>query len=329
MLTTPSPALIEDMKKIKGDIIILGAGGKMGPTLSILAKKASEKAKVSRKVIAVSRFSDPIAVKLLKDNGVETISCDLMKPGALNTLPDAENVIFMAGRKFGTGADACRTWAMNAWLPSITAERYRNSNIVVFSSGNLYPIVDLSTGGSRECDPIGPIGEYPMSVLARERVFEYAASEYKTRVLMFRLSYAIDLRYGVLFDIANKIINDQPVSLSATCFNCVWQGYANEAAIRSLTLADSPAQYLNVTGPEILSVRTTALEFGRIFGKEVKFTGEESTSAYISNSQKACDLFGYPSVTARQLIEWQAQYILSGERTLDKPTHFEERKGSY
>jgi nucleoside-diphosphate-sugar epimerase len=235
----------------------------------------------------------------------------------------------MAGRKFGTGADACRTWALNAWLPSITAERYRGAAVVAFSSGNIYPLVDLSTGGSRECDPVGPIGEYPMSVLARERVFEYAASEYGTRVLLFRLSYAIDLRYGVLFDIASKVLHGQPVSLSATCFNCVWQGYANEAAIRSLTLADAPAQYLNVTGPEILSVRATALAFGEIFGREVTFTGEEAPSAYISNSQKACALLGYPSVTAGQLIRWQAEYLLCGGRTLDKPTHFEERKGSY
>lgn len=329
LLTTPSQGLVDDMKNIKGDIIILGAGGKMGPTLAILAKNAAAAAGIDKKIIAVSRFSDPIAVKLLNDNGVETISADLMRHGALDELPDCDNVIFMAGRKFGTEGDACRTWAMNAWLPSITAERYKNSSITVFSSGNLYPIVKLASGGSSEKDPVGPIGEYPMSVLARERVFEYAAAEYGTRVLLFRLSYAIDLRYGVLFDIANRVINDQPVSLSATCFNCIWQGDANEAAIRSLTLADAPAAKLNVSGPETLSVRAAANRFGEIFGKEVKFTGEESDSAYISNCQKAHKLFGYPHVSAETLIDWQAEYILSGGRTLDKPTHFEERKGKY
>ena len=329
LLTTPSQGLIEDIKKIKGDIIILGAGGKMGPSLAILAKNAIQAAGIEKRVIAVSRFSDPIAVKLLHDNGVETISADLLQKGALDKLPDVENVIFMAGRKFGTGADACRTWAMNAWLPSITAERYKNSNIVAFSSGNLYPIVDLSTGGATEKTAPGPIGEYPMSVLARERVFEYAAVEYGTPVLLYRLNYAVDLRYGVLFDIANKVLREEPVSLSATCFNCIWQGDANEIAIRSLLCAEAPAAILNVTGPETLSVRTTALQFGEIFGKKVTFVGEESTSAYISNSQKCCELFGYPTVSAKKLIEWQAEYILSGERTLDKPTHFEERKGSY
>lgn len=329
MLTTPSARLIEDVKKIKGDVIILGAGGKMGPSLAILAKRAFESAGMNNRVIAVSRFSDPIAVKLLESNNIEIIPCDLMKKGALDTLPDCENVIFMAGRKFGTGTDSAKTWAMNAWLPSLTAERYKNSNIVVFSSGNIYPIVKLSGGGATENTPVGPIGEYTQSVLAREKVFEYASVEYGTRVLIYRLNYAVDLRYGVLFDIASKVYAGEPVSLSATCFNCIWQGDANEAAIRSLLYASSPISYLNITGPETLSVRATALEFGKLFDKEVTFTGEESDSAYISNASLATKLFGYPTYSAKQLIEWQAEWIKSGNRTLNKPTHFEERKGQY
>ncbi len=329
MLTEPSPALVEDVAKINGDIMVLGAGGKMGPTLCILAKNAIKRAGLQKRVIAVSRFSDEVALKLLHDHGVETISADLLDVEALNALPEVENVIYMAGRKFGTDGQECLTWAMNATLPAFVAHKFRRSNIVVFSSGNVYPIVPLASGGASEDDRVGPIGEYTMSVLARERAFEYAAMRYGTNVFIYRLNFAVDLRYGVLYDVAKKIMDGTPISLTTPCFNFIWQGSANEIAIRGLLHAASPACKMNVTGPETVSIRYAAKRLGALLGKEPVFVGEEAPSAYLNNAGRAMELFGYPSVSAETLIRWQAEYILDGGRVIDKPTHFEERKGSY
>ncbi len=329
MLTAPSVALIEDMKKIEGDIMILGAGGKMGPTLCVLAKNAVKAAGLDKRVIAVSRFTDPIATALLQERGVETISCDLLDTAQLRALPEVENVVYMAGRKFGTDGNEWQTWAMNATLPAFVAEKFQKSRIVVFSSGNIYPLVPVSGGGSRECDPVGPIGEYPMSCLARERAFEFAAHRYGTKVFIYRLNFAVDLRYGVLYDMADKILRGEPISLSTPALNCIWQGSANEIALRGLLHAESPAKVMNVTGPEILSIRETAEELGRYLGKEPIFAGEEGTDAYLNNASVALEAFGVPAVDAKALIRWQAEWILDGGRALGKPTHFEERKGSY
>ena len=329
LLATPSPRLIEDMKQIQGDMMILGAGGKMGPTLALLAKNAANAAGISKKIYAVSRFSDPLAVKLLKDGGVECISADLMEAGALDKLPDVENVIYMAGRKFGTDGQEPMTWAMNAWLPALVAERYKKANIVVFSSGNVYPIVPAVSGGATEEDRPVPIGEYTQSVLARERCFEYGSLQYGTKVLLFRLDYAIALRYGVLYDIGSKVYAGETIGISNACFNCIWQGDANEIAIRSLLHVGSPAVKLNVTGPETVSVKYVAREFGKLFGKSVQFEGSEAPDAYLENAALCAKWFGYPSVPLATMIEWQAQWIMEGGRALNKPTHFEERKGSY
>ncbi|MEG1068910.1 MAG: NAD-dependent epimerase/dehydratase family protein [Ruthenibacterium sp.] len=329
LLTTPSAALIEDIKQIDGDIMVLGAGGKMGPTLCLLAKNAIKAAGIQKRVLAVSRFSDPIAAKLLADGGVELISADLLTPGALDALPDAENIIYMAGRKFGTDGSEALTWAMNAWLPSRVAERYKNSRITVFSTGNVYPQVSIASGGTTEQTAPAPVGEYGMSSLARERMFEYAAKTWQTKIAVYRLNYAVDLRYGVLFDIANNLINGNAISLTTPCFNCIWQGSANEAALRMLLHASSDVFRLNVTGPEMASVKQTALRLGKLLGKEPIFSGEETTTGYLNNAGKMFELFGYPSVPLGTLIEWQAAWIQSGGRHLDKPTHFEERKGSY
>ncbi len=329
ILTTPSERLLEDIKKIDGDIMILGAGGKMGPTLSLLAKKAVEMTGGKQKVIAVSRFTDPFASKLLNDNGVETISIDLMEEGAMDSLPDAKNVIYMAGRKFGTTGQEALTWAMNVWLPVLVAERFKNSNIVVFSSGNIYPLVPIHSGGATEDTPPLPNGEYAMSCLGRERVFEYGSMKYNTPVFFYRLNFAIDLRYGVLYDIASQIMAGEPVSLSMPVFNCIWQGDANEMAIRGLLHAGSPAVKMNITGPETISVRYAATELGKLLNKEVFFEGEESDSAVLNNASKAMKTFGYPSVSLQTMIKWQAEWILSGGRALNKPTHFEERKGKF
>lgn len=329
LLTTPSEALIADMKQIRGDIMVLGAGGKMGPTLCLLAKKAIERAGIRKRVIAVSRFSDPIATGLLKDNGVETISCDLLETDQLRALPEAENIIHMAGKKFGTDGNEWQTWAMNSTLPAFVAEKFKASNIVVFSSGNIYPIVPIASGGCTEKDPVGPIGEYAMSCLARERAFEYAANQYGTKVFIYRLNFAVDLRYGVLYDMAGKILGGEPISVATPVLNCIWQGSANEIALRGLLHASSPACVMNVTGPETVSIRRVAKQLGEYLGREPVFEGTEGNDAYINDASAAMELFGYPAVPIHQLIRWQAEWILDGGRSLGKPTHFEERKGSY
>ena len=330
LLTTPSDKLVADIAKIKGDIMVLGAGGKMGPTLCILAKNAIKQAGIDKKVIAVSRFSDQTALDLLHQHGVETISADLLAQDNLNALPEVENVIFMAGRKFGTdGGSEYLTWAMNSTLPAFVAYKFRKSNIVVFSSGNIYPLVPLASGGCTEEDKVAPNGEYPMSVLARERAFEYAAKQYGTKVFIYRLNFAVDLRYGVLFDCAKKILDDTPISLSTPVFNFIWQGTANEFAIRGLLHATSPMTIMNITGPETVSIKKVSEKLGKYLGKPPIFEGEEGDTAYLNDASRAMEVFGYPDVCAETLIRWQAEYILDGGRTLNKPTHFEERKGNY
>lgn len=329
MLTTPSPALIADMQALTGDLIVLGAGGKMGPTLCVLAKRALQAAKNPARVIAVSRFHDPLVVQLLRENEVEICSADLLTPGALDALPDAENVIFMAGKKFGTEGNEYATWAMNTWLPSRVAERYKESRIVVFSSGNLYPKVPVGSGGATEDTPTEPVGEYCMSCQGRERMFEYAAKTFGTRVAIYRLNYAVDLRYGVLYDMAHNILEGNPISIETPSFNCIWQGDANEAALRLLPHASAEVFTLNVTGPETAGVVPTARKLGALLGKEPRFAGTPTETAYLSNAGRMFALFGYPRVSLEELIAWQAQWILDGGRALGKPTHFEERKGRY
>ena len=330
MLTTPSQGLIEDVAKIQGDIMVLGAGGKMGPDICILAKRAAKAAGVDKKIYAVSRFSDPNAAKRLQDEGVTVISADLMEEGTLESLPDCENIIFMAGRKFGTNGSEYLTWGMNSWLPCMTAKRFQKSNIVVFSSGNLYPKVSTGSGGATESVKPLPVGEYPMSTLARERAFEYAAKALGTKVCIMRLNYAIDLRYGVLHDIAQTILAGKPVDLAAMpSFNCIWQKSANEAAIRLLLHTDADMNIVNVTGPETAGVKETALQLAKYLGKEASFVGEEADTAYLNNAGKMFHMFGYPEVSLDTLIQWQAQWLLSGGRSLGKPTHFEERNGNY
>ncbi len=329
LLTAPSDALVEDIRKINGDILVLGAGGKMGPSLCVLAKNAIKKAGLTKRVIAVSRGTDADATQYMKDNGVEVIPMDLLDTEALYSLPDVENVIYMAGKKFGTDGNEWQTWSMNSVLPAFVADKFKKSSIVVFSSGNVYPIMPLNNCGCKERDPLSPIGEYSMSCLARERTFEYASHAFGTKVLIYRLSYAIDLRYGVLFDVANKIMNGEKISLATPCFNIIWQGSANEVAIRSLLHAEAPSQIMNVTGPEMVSVKQAAIELGKYLGKEPLFEGEPGNDAYLLNAGVATEAFGYPAVNAKTLIRWQAEWLLDGGRTLNKPTHFEERKGKY
>lgn len=330
LLTVPSSALTEDIAKIQGDIMVLGAGGKMGPTLCILAKNAAKKAGIDKRIIAVSRGTDAAATQLMQENGVEVIHMDLLDKKSLESLPDVENIIYMAGKKFGTSGNEWLTWGMNAWLPCMTAERFSRSNIVVFSSGNLYPKVSTCSGGATEDTAPLPVGEYPMSCLARERAFEYAAKALGARVCIMRLNYAIDLRYGVLHDIAQTILAGKDVDLAAMpSFNCIWQKDANEAAIRLLLHTSEQVNIVNVTGPETAGVKHTALQLAKALGKDVAFAGQEADTAYLNNAGKMFSLLGYPSVSLDTMIEWQAQWLLSGGRSLGKPTHFEERNGNY
>ena len=329
LLTTPSSKLIEDIRLLSGDIMVLGAAGKMGPSLCVLAKKAMEAAGLCHKVYGVSRGSDPIAVNFMEENGVTVIKTDLLNPQSLSVLPNVENIIYRAGKKFGTFGNEWQTWAMNATLPAFVAERFKGARIVVFSSGNIYPIVPLASGGCDENTRPLPNGEYAMSCLARERAFEYAANTYQTKVFLYRLNFAVDLRYGVLYDLAEKILNHTPISLANSCFNFIWQGSANEMALRALLHATSPATVMNITGPETVSVKKAALTLGSYLGTDPIFEDDCGNDAYLNDASLAAEVFGYPAVSAKTLLRWQAEWILEGGRTLGKPTHFEERKGSY
>lgn len=329
MLTTPSARLIEDVGRIEGDIMILGAGGKMGPSLCILAANAVRAAGVRKRVIAVSRFSSQEAVRDLEAAGVEIIRADLQNRAELEALPEIENVIYMAGRKFGTDGHEWETWGMNATLSAFVAEKFRRSRIVVFSSANIYSIAPVRNGGPSEEDPVVPVGEYPMSCLARERAFEYAANTYGTKVFIYRLCFAIGLNYGVLCDIAENVRQGFPVGVENACINYIWQGSANEYAIRALLHADSPAVKMNISGPEVVSVEYAARRMGKGLGVEPLFEGTPQNDAYLVNTMKCTETFGYPAISAGELMDLQVEWLKSNGKTLNKPTHFEARNGKY
>ncbi len=328
-LSRPDAALIEELSALDGDIMILGAGGKVGPTLSVMAKRAAESAEKRRKVYAVSRFTDPIVVELLKREGIDIITADLTQAAQVAALPRAENIVFMAGRKFGTLDNASETWAMNVAVPALVTRHFGAARYVVFSTGNVYPFSTLKKGGCDERTPPAPVGEYAMSSLGRERIFEYAAAHYGARVLIYRLNYAVDLRYGVLFDLGQRILAGEPICVEVPAFNCVWQRYANLVALRAFKLADQGVAYLNVTGPETVYVRAAATALAEAMGKAVSFTGDEGNTALLSDAQKCVALFGYPDVGISEMIQMQARWLLGGGRRLGKPTHFEEQRGNF
>lgn len=328
-LLKPSEALIADMKKLEGDILFLGVAGKMGPSMATLARQATELAGVKRRIIGVSRFSDPASKDELNAQGVETISADLLNEDDLKGLPDAPNVIYLAGQKFGTTGKESFTWAMNAYLPGRVAERYKNSRIVAFSTGNVYPFSPVTSGGMAEDQPADPVGEYGQSCLGRERIFQYFALKYNIPTLIYRLNYAIDLRYGVLLEIAKSVYEEKPIDLTTGFVNVIWQGDANEIALRALHRCEVPARILNVTGPETLSVKWAAEQFAAVLGKKARFEGEPKTTALLSNASLSHRWFGYPRVTIREMIEVIAAWVEHGGKTLNKPTHFQEREGKF
>ena len=328
-LLKPSDALIADIRKIEGDIIILGVGGKMGPGMAKLARRAILEAGVDKRVIGISRFSEEGTREELEAEGIETVAADLLNEDQLKALPDAPNILYLAGTKFGTTGKEPFTWAMNSYLPGRVAERYKNSRIVAFSTGNVYPFVPINSGGLSEEAAPAPVGEYGQSCLGRERVFQYFSERYNIPTLIYRLNYAIDLRYGVLLEIAKSVLADKPIDLTTGNVNVIWQGDANEIAIRSLLHCETPANILNVTGPETLSVRWLAEQFGYLLDRKPTFINESQPNALLNNASKAHKLFGYPRVTVRQMIDMTVEWLRAGGKTINKPTHFQERKGQF
>jgi nucleoside-diphosphate-sugar epimerase len=322
-------AAIEALGRRAGDLMVLGVAGKMGPTLARMARRASDQAGVSRRVIGAARFSDPRQESRLKAHGVETIRCDLLDPAQFELLPAVPNVISLVGMKFGATGQEALTWATNCWLPGMMCLKFRDAHIVALSTGNVYGLTPVAGGGSTEADPPIPVGDYAMSCLGRERIYEHFSRTYQIPVTLLRLNYATEMRYGVLVDLARRVWEGRPIDLTMGHLNAIWQADASAMALASIGLASAPPVVLNVAGPELLSIRRVANQFGRMFGRAVTFQGVESNDATLSDGQTGHRLFGYPRISAGQMIHWIADWISRGSETWDKPTHFEVRDGKF
>ena len=318
-------AALDDLEKVDGDIMILGVAGKMGPTLAGLAKAALP----GRRVIGVARFSDAGARAWLEARGVETIACDLLDETAIEALPKVQNIVFMAGRKFGAEGDLSLTWAMNAHVPALVAQAFCRSRIVAFSTGCVYPFVPVNGKGADENLAPNPPGEYAQSCVGRERMFEYFSRKFSTPGRLFRLNYAIDMRYGVLHDIASKILSRKPIDVSLGHVNFIWQGDASSQALRCLAHCDTPTSPINVSGHEILAVRDLAARLGARLGREPIIVGKEEPTAWLTDTSQAVKLFGLPVVDTEQLIKWTADWVARAMPSLGKPTKYEVRDGRY
>jgi len=329
LLSRPTERVVETMARLDGDVIVLGVGGKMGPTLARMARRATDAAGVSRRVIGVSRFSAPGLQARLGAHGVETIRCDLLSRKQLGELPEVSNVVYMAGMKFGATDQEPLTWAMNVYLPGMVCEKFRTSRIIAFSTGNVYGMVRAESGGSRETDPPRPDGDYAMSCLGRERIFDHFSRSLGIPVAIVRLNYANEPRYGVLVDVGQRVAAGEPVDLVMGYFNAIWQGDANAMILSLFGDLESPPLVVNVTGPERLRVRDVAEQFGQLFEKPVEFRGSEAPDALLSNAKRAYRLVGRPQVGPEQMIRWIADWLRRGGPTLNKPTHFEVRDGKF
>jgi nucleoside-diphosphate-sugar epimerase len=328
-LSRPAAADVAAMAALPGDLLVLGAAGKMGPSLAQLARRASEQAGVRRRVIGVARFSAAGSRETLERAGVETIAADLLDRDAVTALPDAPNVVYMAGQKFGTSGDQPATWATNVVAASLAAERYAGSRIVAFSTGNVYPLTTAASGGPVESDPTGPIGEYAQSALGRERILEFQARRSGTPLAILRLNYAIEPRYGVLRDLADKVWRGEPIDVTMGHVNIIWQRDANAIALRALAHGAVPPLVLNVTGPQTLAVRDLATRLGAQLGRAPEFTGTEQGTALLSNAARCVELFGPAETTVDQMIATVADWVKQGGASLNKPTHFAEREGRF
>jgi nucleoside-diphosphate-sugar epimerase len=329
LLSRPSPRAIESIARLDGDLMLLGAGGKMGPTLARMARRASDAAGKSRRILGVSRFTSPDSEAWLNGHGVETIRCDLTDESQLNRLPDVPNVIFMTGMKFGATGKEPLTWMTNVFAPGMACRKFSKSRIVAFSTGNVYALTPTARGGSQESDVLRPVGEYAMTAMGRERILTHFSHTLGFRMSILRLNYAQDLRYGVLSDIARAVYEGRPIDVAMGHFNAIWQGDANAMALAAFDCVASPPQIINLAGPEILNIRAIAEEFGRLLDKTPVFVGAEAADALLSNGSLGYRLCGEPRINVETMIAWIADWIRRGGASLNKPTHFEVRDGAY
>ena len=317
------------MSGLDGDILFLGAAGKIGISMAVMAKRAIELAGVDKRVIGLSRFSQESQIQVLEKEGIEIIKGDLLDPSFVKGLPKIKNIIFLAGMKFGSEDNLSLTWAINSYLPGLVADYFTESRIVAFSTGCVYPLVPVSHGGSKEDDKADPVGEYAQSCLGRERMFEYGSIKHGTPVVLIRLNYAVEMRYGVLVDIGLKVKNRMPIDLTMGYFNVIWQGDANAMILQALKYCESPVRIINITGQEILSVKEIAIRFGTLLEVKPEFIGKESETALLSNAEESFKLFGYPNISVDTMLIWIADWISNDRALLNKPTHFEVRNGKY
>ena len=329
ILSEPNPGVLQFLKKTRGDFLVLGAGGKMGLHLAAMLRRALDVVGPDRRVIAASRFSSEPQHQEFVQRGIETRRCDVLDPSQLADLPDAPNVFVMIGTKFGTSGQEGRTWATNCFVPGLICQRFAKSRIAAFSTGNVYGLSEVARGGSLETDRLTPVGEYAMTALGRERMYEYFSQALSIPVTLIRLNYSCELRYGTLVDIAQQVLAGEPVDVSMGWFNVIWQRDAVAMSIQSLALAASPARPFNLTGPETLSIREVARAFAERMKKPVTFIGEEAPTSLLNNASQAFGLYGKPSVTAEQMIDWISEWLLAGRPTLGKPTHFSSRSGDF